>query len=91
RDLLGVRQLSVTIEEFYGDQLVQNIALLLGIDPSRIKIVSVHAGSVDVVVEIADNKPSLTGPSTTITTPSPKLACRSFTLMCGVRTAAPSG
>ncbi len=56
----------MTIEEFYGDQLVQNIALLLGIDPSRIKIVSVHAGSVDIVMEIADNKPSLTGSSTTV-------------------------
>ena len=36
--------LAVSIEAFFGDSLVQNIATLLGIAPSRIKIVFVHAG-----------------------------------------------
>ena len=37
--------LAVSIEAFYGPDLVQNIATLLGIDASRIKIVSVHSGT----------------------------------------------
>ena len=58
--------LAVSVEEFFGDNLVSNIATLLNIDPSRIKIVEVHAGSVSVSVEILDNTPPVSGPVVSI-------------------------
>lgn len=45
-------KLAVDINSFYGENLVSNLATLLNIDPTRIKIVSVHAGSTNVAMEI---------------------------------------
>jgi len=50
--------LAVDISTFYGPTLVSNLALLLSIDPSRIKIVSVQPGSTVVQMQIADANPS---------------------------------
>jgi len=47
-------KLAVTVEEFFGERLVQNLATLLGIPASRIRVVGVQAGSVNVKVEIVD-------------------------------------
>lgn len=51
--------LAVSAEQFFGADLVSNLAMLLQIDPNRIRIVQVQAGSVNVQVEIRDNAPSV--------------------------------
>jgi hypothetical protein len=49
--------LAVTVEQFFGADLITNMAILLQIDPWRIKIVDVRPGSSMVRVEITDNQP----------------------------------
>ncbi len=50
--------LEVTLEVFYGPFLVENLSKLLSIGPERIRIVSVQAGSVIVVLRISDAAPT---------------------------------
>eukprot|EP00339_Tiarina_fusa_P006928 CAMPEP_0117084662 /NCGR_PEP_ID=MMETSP0472-20121206/59579_1 /TAXON_ID=693140 ORGANISM="Tiarina fusus, Strain LIS" /NCGR_SAMPLE_ID=MMETSP0472 /ASSEMBLY_ACC=CAM_ASM_000603 /LENGTH=87 /DNA_ID=CAMNT_0004813729 /DNA_START=18 /DNA_END=277 /DNA_ORIENTATION=- len=47
---------AVSVEEFYGETVVANIAELLSIPASRIKVVDVQAGSTNAVVEILDEQ-----------------------------------
>lgn len=45
-----------TVDEFYSSSgvttFVQNMASVLGVDPSRVKIVSVYTGSVVIEIQI---------------------------------------
>lgn len=45
-------KLSVDVATFYGPDLVNNLATLLGIDPDRVKVVSVQPGSTVAAVEV---------------------------------------
>lgn len=46
--------METTLDNFYGESVIQNIATLLQIDESRIKIVDVRVGSVITDIEISD-------------------------------------
>ena len=50
--------LAVSVDEFEGENIVQNLATLLSIPASRIKVVEVAAGSAHVGVEIVDEAES---------------------------------
>lgn len=52
--------LEVELEDFYGPTLISNLAKLLDIDESRIKIVDIRVGSVIADIEILDEKESNT-------------------------------
>jgi hypothetical protein len=56
--LTSVR-LEWTVEEFFANDgvttFVQRLASALGIDPSRVKVVSIYTGSVNVDIEILSN------------------------------------
>jgi hypothetical protein len=60
--------LAVTVEQFFGSSLVTNLALLLGIESWRIKIVDVRPGSSMVRVEITDSQPPVVLASSNDTT-----------------------
>ena len=52
--------LEVTVDEFFGERLVQNLAFLLGIDESRIRIVDVVRETVRRKRQIDASSPSTT-------------------------------
>jgi hypothetical protein len=56
--------LAVSVEDFFGADLITNLALLLQIDPWRIKIVDVRPGSAQVSVEIYDNSSTVQAATT---------------------------
>jgi len=58
--------LSVSVEEFVADQLVQNLAVLLSIPASRIRVVDVQPGSVAVTTAIVDEQEPSTDPAETV-------------------------
>ena len=45
--------LALSIEDFYEELYVENLAFVLGIDPARIRVVSVVAGSVILTATIS--------------------------------------
>ena len=53
---------AVDLPTFLGPKLVSNLAMLLSIDPSRIRIVSVQPGSTIVKLQIADEQPTTADP-----------------------------
>lgn len=52
--------IAMPVEQFYGADLVSNLALLLSIPSSRIKVVDVRAGSTEVDISIADQNATVT-------------------------------
>ena len=61
--------LAISVAEFFGDDLVDNLARLLGIARGQIKIVDVRPGSTVVAMEIRDEQPTvLLDPSNTTAT-----------------------
>jgi hypothetical protein len=58
--------LAVSVENFVADKLVDNLAVLLSIDKSRIKVVDVQPGSVAVTTAIVDSEPPSTDPVKTV-------------------------
>eukprot|EP00397_Hematodinium_sp_SG-2012_P000012 GEMP01000012.1.p1 GENE.GEMP01000012.1~~GEMP01000012.1.p1 ORF type:complete len:4962 (-),score=849.24 GEMP01000012.1:1054-15939(-) len=59
-DVVQVTQtLDVPVAEFVADDFINNIALLLGISPDRIKVVDVRAGSTIVDFNIEEDPPVL--------------------------------
>ncbi|KAA0165290.1 hypothetical protein FNF31_01943 [Cafeteria roenbergensis] len=58
--------LAVSAEDFVADQLVRNLAVLLSIPASRIKVVDVQAGSVAVTTAILDEQEPSTDAAQTI-------------------------
>lgn len=75
--------LAVSPEEFYGPNLIANMAVLLSIPANRIRIVSVEAGSTTVEVEVVDSEPT-----TMNTTATAQQALRLVELVNVVREAA---
>jgi hypothetical protein len=57
---------SVSVEEFYGSAVVTNMATLLGIPAWRIKVVDVHSGSTNALIEISDESNTTTNTAETV-------------------------
>lgn len=55
--------LAVSPEEFYGDNIVKNMAVLLGINEAQIKVADVTAGSTRVMLVITSDTSKLSVPS----------------------------
>lgn len=51
--------LAISVETFFGPDLVSNLALLLGIAPGTIRIVDVRPGSTVVEMQIRDEEPTV--------------------------------
>ena len=51
--------LAISVETFFADDLVRNLATLLGIPAGTIKVVDVRAGSVVTQLEIRDEQPTV--------------------------------
>lgn len=71
--------IAMPVEQFFGADLVHNLALLLSIDSSRIKVVDVRAGSTQADFVISDSEPTVragadTGNSTNATAQASALA-----------------
>ena len=58
--------LAMSAEQFYGPDVVTNIALLLSINSWQIKVVDVQPGSVSVTTEIRDAQPTVVLNSTSL-------------------------
>eukprot|EP00500_Bicosoecida_sp_ms1_P008552 CAMPEP_0203824008 /NCGR_PEP_ID=MMETSP0115-20131106/50714_1 /ASSEMBLY_ACC=CAM_ASM_000227 /TAXON_ID=33651 /ORGANISM="Bicosoecid sp, Strain ms1" /LENGTH=66 /DNA_ID=CAMNT_0050733043 /DNA_START=33 /DNA_END=229 /DNA_ORIENTATION=+ len=54
--------MDVSVEEFFEDNFVANVAFVLNIDPARIRVVSIVGGSVKVDFEIEPDPATLTVP-----------------------------
>ncbi|KAK3258451.1 hypothetical protein CYMTET_32501, partial [Cymbomonas tetramitiformis] len=53
--------LALSIDDFYAERYVENVAYVLGIDPSRIKVASVVAGSVVLQFNIEASQSEVAG------------------------------